>query len=107
MSDLLQYGLIRPSFVPDRHLRDLRELTRMRSKVVPDHTRVVNRLQAMLEDANIKLASVGSDILGVSSRAMLQGWMEGRAPGELAQRAQGKLRSKMPEWERALEGDFP
>jgi len=106
MSDLLQYGLIRPSFVPDRHLRDLRELTRMRSKVVQDHTRVVNRLQAILEDANIKLASVVSDILGVSSRAMLQGLMEGRAPGELAQQAKGKLRSKMPELERALEGDF-
>ena len=60
-------GLIRPSFVPDQHLRDLRELTRMRSKVVQDHTRVVNRLQAILEDANIKLASVVSDILGVSS----------------------------------------
>jgi hypothetical protein len=54
-------------------MQDLRDLTRMRSKLVGDHTRVVNRMQALLEDANIKLGNVVSDILGVSSRAMLQG----------------------------------
>jgi transposase len=106
ISDLLQYGLVPRSFVPDQHLRDLRELTRMRSKIVQDHTRVVNRIQAILEDANIKLASVVSDILGVSSRAMLQGLIEGRAPAELAQLAQGKMRKKRWLLERALEGDF-
>jgi len=106
ISELLQYGLIPRSFVPHQHMRDLRDLTRMRSKVVQDHTRVVNRIQAVLEDANIKLASVVSDILGVSSRAMLQGLMEGRGPGELAQLAQGKMRSKLELLEQALQGHF-
>jgi len=78
----------------------------MRSQVVQDHTGVVNRLQAVLEDANIKLASVVSDIIGVSWRAMLEGLMEGRKPAELAQLAKGKLRAKMPELEQAGEGDF-
>jgi transposase len=64
MSDLLQHGLIRPSFVPDRHLRDLRELTRMRSKVVQDHTRVVNRLQAILEDAQELRMAAGGPVSG-------------------------------------------
>jgi transposase len=106
ISDLLMHGLIRPSFVPGQRMRDLRDLTRMRSKVVQDHTRVVNRIQALLEDANIKLGNVVSDILGVSSRAMLGGLIEGRKPGELAELAQGRLRSKRDELEKALEGDF-
>lgn len=106
ISDLLQYGLVPPSFVPGQHMRDLRELTRLRSKVVQDHTRVVNRIQAVLEDANIKLASVVSDVMGVSSRAMLQGLIEGRAPAELAQLAQGKMRSKIAALELALEGNL-
>jgi transposase len=106
ISELLQYGLVPASFVPDRHLRDLRDLTRMRSKLVYDHTRVVNRIQAVLEDANVKLASVVSDVLGVSGRAMLQGLIDGRAPAQLAQLAKGRLRSKLPELEKALEGDF-
>jgi transposase len=76
IGDLLQYGLVPPSFAPGRHMRDLRELTRMRSKVVQDHTRVVNRIQAVLEDANVKLASVvqrhhGS--VGASHAARLDG----------------------------------
>ncbi len=106
ISDLLMHGLIRPSFVPSQQMRDLRDLTRMRTKVVQDHTRVTNRIQAILEDANIKLGNVVSDVLGVSSRAMLQGLIEGRSPGELAQLAQGRLRSKLEELEQALEGNF-
>jgi transposase len=106
ISDLLQHGLIKPSFVPDRETRDRRDLTRMRSKVVSDHTRVVNRIQALLEDANIKLGNVVSDIVGVSSRAMLQGLIEGRSPGELAELAQGRLRSKLEELQQALDGHF-
>jgi len=106
ISDLLMHGLIKPSFVPHQGMRDLRDLTRMRSKVVQDHTRVVNRIQAILEDANIKLGNVVSDILGVSSRAMLQGLIEGRKPGELAELAQGRLRSKLDELEKALDGNF-
>jgi transposase len=106
ISDLLQHGLIKGSFVPDRKMRDLRDLTRMRSKVVDDHTRVVNRIQAVLEDANIKLGNVVSDILGVSSRSMLQGLIEGRSPGELAELARGRLRSKLEELQQALDGHF-
>jgi len=105
ISDLLQHGLIKGSFVPDRKMRDLRDLTRMRSKVVGDHTRVVNRIQAVLEDANIKLGNVVSDIMGVSSRDMLQGLIEGRSPGELAELARGRLRSKLEELQQALEGN--
>jgi len=106
ISDLLMHGLIRPSFVPGQKMRDLRDMTRMRSKVVQDHTRVVNRIQALLEDANIKLGNVVSDILGLSSRAMLQGLIEGRAPGELAELAQGRLRAKLEPLAKALEGHF-
>ena len=106
ISDLLQHGLIKPSFVPDQKMRDRRDLTRMRSKVVGDHTRVVNRIQALLEDANIKLGNVVSDILGVSSRAVLQGLIEGRSPGELAELAQGRMRSKLDELQLALDGHF-
>jgi transposase len=106
ISDLLQHGLIKGSFVPDRKMRDVRDLTRMCSKVVDDHTRVVNRIQALLEDANIKLGNVVSDILGVSSRRMLQGLIEGRSPGELAELARGRLRSKLEELQQALDGHF-
>lgn len=106
ISDLLMHGLIRPSFVPQQKMRDLRELTRMRNKVVQDHTRVANRIQAVLEDANIKLGNVVSDILGVSSRAMLQGLMEARPPGELAEMARGRMRTKLEELGKALEGHF-
>jgi transposase len=100
------YGLIRPSFVPAQKMRDLRDLTRMCTKVVQDHTRVANRIQAILEDANIKLGNVVSDILGVSSRAMLQGLLENRPPAELADLAQGRLRAKLEELGKALEGHF-
>lgn len=106
ISDLLMHGLIKASFVPAQKMRDLRELTRMRSKVVQDHTRVVNRMQAILEDANIKLGNVVSDILGVSSRAMLEGLMQGRPPSELADLAQGRMRTKLEELEKALQGDL-
>ena len=106
ISDLAAHGLIAPSFVPNRHMRELRDLTRMRSKVVQDHTRVVNRLQALLEDANIKLSSVVTDILGVSSRAMLQGLLEGRAAAELAELARGKLRARLEDLREALDGEF-
>lgn len=106
ISDLLMHGLIKPSFVPPQKMRDLRDLTRMRTKVVQDHTRVANRIQAILEDANIKLGNVVSDILGVSSRAMLQGLIEGRSPGELVGLAQGRLRAKLEELGKALEGHF-
>jgi transposase len=107
LADLHQLGLVPPSFVPTGRQRRLRDLTRMRSKVVQDRCRVVTRLQSVLEDANIKLASVASDVRGVSSDAMLRGLIAGKAkPGELADLAIGKLREKIPDLELALEGNF-
>ena len=105
IADLLQHGLLRPSFIPDLPLRQLRDLTRMRAKLTEDHTRVVNRLQAVLEDANIKLASVVTDVVGVSAREMLTCMLEGMCDAErLAQLARGRMRPKIPRLLVALEG---
>jgi transposase len=71
IAQLLQHGLLKASFVPPTPQRELRELTRQRAQLVNEQTSVANRIQKVLEDANIKLASVASDILGVSGRAML------------------------------------
>jgi transposase len=71
IADLWQHGLLRGSFVPPAPIRRLRDLTRLRTSVRQDHTTVANRMQKVLEDANIKLASVASDWLGVSGRAIL------------------------------------
>src|SRR5262249_52878823 len=75
--DLLQHGLIRGSFIPEAPIRALRELTRHRTSLQQDRTRAVNRIQKALEDANIKLATVVSDVLGVSGRAMLEALVRG------------------------------
>ncbi len=105
IAQLLQYGLLRGSFIPVRPQRELRDLTRHRTQLVGEQTRVANRLHKVLEDANIKLGSVASDILGVSGRAMIQALMEGeQEAAKLADMAQGQLRGKIPELERALEG---
>lgn len=107
IADLHRYGLVPSSFVPSQAQRHLRDLTRMRSKVVQDRSRVVCRLQSVLEDANIKLDSVVSDILGVSSQEMLRGLIGGhRSAGELADLARGSMRRKRKELELALEGEF-
>jgi transposase len=107
IAELHCYGLVPASFVPDPHQRELRDLTRMRTKTVQDHSRIVCRLQAVLEDANIKLDSVVSDILGVSARQMLEGLIEGHStPEQLADRALLQLRRKLPELKLALEGNF-
>jgi transposase len=107
IADLHRHGLVPPSFVPSGPQRCLRDLTRMRTKVVQDRSRVVARLQAVLEDANIKLTSVVSDVMGVSAQAMLRGLISGRAqPAQLADLARGTLRGKRPELELALEGNF-
>jgi transposase len=85
--------------------RDLRDLTRYRTKLVQEHTREVNRVQGVLERANIKLASVATDIMGVSGRAILQALIVGRAdPATMAALAKGRLRSKLPLLEQALRG---
>jgi len=107
IADLHQHGLVPASFVPSGPQRRLRDLTRMRTKVVHDRSRVVSRLQAVLEDANIKLASVVTDIMGVSGKAMLRGLVGGEAhPAELADLARASLRRKRPQLEMALEGNF-
>src|SRR4029453_11220990 len=72
IAQLLEHGLLRGSFVPPAPIRELRDLTRYRKAVIQDRTRVVNRLHKTLEDAGIKLASVASDVLGISGRAMLE-----------------------------------
>lgn len=105
IADLLAHGLIKPSFVPPPEIRQLRDLTRLRVQVTGEHTRVHNRIHKVLEDANIKLDTVLSDLLGVSGRAMLQGLIQGRTdPGWLADYACGSLRGKRESLELALRG---
>jgi transposase len=105
LAELLRHGLLRASFVPDRPARELRELTRYRSSLVRERTAEVNRLQKTLEGANIKLASVVSDVTGVSARAMLAELVAGAEDAAaLAALALGQLRRKRPDLERALTG---
>ena len=87
-------GLLRSSFVPPTPIRQLRDLTRMRASLRQDHTAVANRMQKILEDANIKLAAVASDGLGVSGRAILARLLAGEEDAEkLAELSRGRLRS--------------
>jgi transposase len=105
IAQLLQYGLLKGSFIPPRSQRELRDLTRYRTKLVEEKTRTANRIHKVLEDANIKLSSVATDVLGVSGRAMLEALIQGKEdPVKLADLAQRKLRGKIPELEKALEG---
>ena len=105
ISDLTRHGLIAKSFVPPRPIRELRDLTRYRCKLVQASSAERNRLLKLLESANIKLASVASDVFGVSGWAMLQALVEGRqAPAEMAQLARRRMRHKLTELERALHG---
>ena len=91
LTHVLEHGLVRGSFVPPAPIRDLRDLTRYRKTVIQDRARVANRLQKVLEDAGIKLASVASDVLGVSGRAMLQALIGGTTdPTVLADLARGQ-----------------
>jgi transposase len=105
LADLLRHGLLRGSFVPDRGERELRELTRYRASLVRERTAEVNRLQKTLEGANIKLASVVSDVMGVSARAMLAELIAGNEDAvQMAELARGQLRHKQAMLERALRG---
>jgi transposase len=105
IADLLAHGLLRPSFVPPPPIRELRELTRQRAQLVRDRAAVVNRIQKVLEAANIKLASVATDVLGASGRAMLRAMIAGQDdPARLADLAQRRLRSKIPQLRPALHG---
>jgi transposase len=105
IADLLQHGLLRASFVPPRPQRELREVTRYRTKLVEERARLVNRIQKVLEDSNVKLASVATDITGVSGRAILQALLEGQEdPQVLAELARGRMRGKREELAQAVQG---
>jgi transposase len=105
IATLVSYGLIQPSFVPPKPLRELRELLRYRRKLVEGQNTERNRLQKLLETAGIKLGSVATDVLGVSGRAILRALIDGTAsPEEMAELARGRLRSKRAELAHALRG---
>jgi transposase len=105
IAELLRHGLLRGSYIPDRPQRELRELVRYRRSLIQERSRVVNRIQKVLEGANVKLASVISDITGISGRAMLKALAQGVTdPQELAAMAQGRLRSKVSALAAAAEG---
>ena len=105
IADLLRHGLLRPSFIPDRPQRELRELVRYRRSLVQERSREANRIQKVLEGANIKLGSVASDVLGASGRMMLTAIAEGEEdPEVLADMAKGRLREKLEELREALQG---
>jgi transposase len=107
LAELLEHGLLRGSFVPPRVIRELRDLTRYRKRLVQAHTSEGQRIAKILEDAGIKLDSVVSHLLGVSGRAMLRALIAGqRDPEQLAELARGRLRNKIPALTAALEGRF-
>src|SRR5882672_1759719 len=105
LAELLRHGLLQASFIPPAPIRALRELTRYRKTLVQQRADEINRLQKTLEGANLKLAAVATDILGVSGRAMLAALVDGeRDPEVLADLARGTLRNKLPALREALTG---
>jgi transposase len=107
LADLLRHDLVRGSFIPSAEQRAWRDLTRYRARLTDERTQEVNRVQKVLEDANIKLAQVASDIMGVSGRAILAQLLQGQTdPVQLAALAKGRLRDKQADLEQALRGQF-
>lgn len=107
IADVLQHGWLQGSFVPPTPIRQRRDLTRLRTNLRRDHTAVANRMQKILEDANLKLAAVARDWLGASGRAMLGQLLAGEADSaQLADLARGRLREEIPALPRALAGRF-
>jgi len=105
LAELMLHGLLRASFIPSRPQRALRETTRYRTTVIQERARLINRVQKLLEGANIKLSSVVTDIMGVSARAMLAEIVAGQTDGALmAELARGRMRSKIPALQKALTG---
>ena len=105
IAQLLQYGLLSPSFIPPPEIRQLRDLTRQRTQLIRDRATVANRIQKVLEDANIKLGDVASDVLGASGRAMIRAIIAGEDdPDHLADLAKRRLRGKIPALKQALHG---
>lgn len=107
LAQLLEYGLLRASFIPPQPIRDLRDLTRYRKVLAEEHTRAANRVEKMLQDAGIKLSSVATDNLGASGRQILAALVAGNTdPQALAELARGRLRGKRPQLAQALSGRF-
>jgi transposase len=107
LAQLLECGLLRGSFVPPRPIRELRDLTRYRKRLIEERGREVQRAHKVLEDAGIKLSSVATDALGVSGRMMIEALIAGqRDPDVLAEMAKARLRHKIPELRQALQGHF-
>lgn len=107
LAELLEHGLLKGSFVPAAPIRELRDLTRYRKRLIQSHTAECQRIQKTLEDAGIKLRSVISDVLGVSGRAMLKALVAGeRDPEVLAEMARKSMRGKIPQLRQALRGHF-
>lgn len=105
IAELLQHGLLKASFVPEPAQREIREVVRYRTHLIQERVREVNRVHKVLEDANLKLSSVATDIMGVSGREMLAALIAGKDdPEALAELAKGRMRSKIDELERALTG---
>jgi transposase len=107
IAQLLACGLLRGSLVPPKPIRELRDLTRYRKALIYERSRAVNRLHKLLEDAGVKLSCVATDVMGVSGRQMMRALIDGHAdPDALAELAKGKLRKKLPELRKALQGRF-
>ena len=105
LADLLRHGLLKPSFIPPLHIRELRELTRYRESLVRERTSLANRIQKLAESANIKLGQVASDALGVSGKLMLRALARGETDADkMSDLARRSMRKKKPELKRALEG---
>jgi transposase len=106
LAQLGRFGLVRPSFIPPKDLRELRLVSRYRQKLAQTLAGEKNRLHKLLDDAGIKLGAVVSDIDGVSARAMIEGLIEGKPIAQLPELAKGALRTKRDTLERALEGEL-
>jgi transposase len=105
LADLLRHDLLKPSFIPPLHIRELRELTRYRESLVRERTSLANRIQKLAESANIKLGQVASDALGVSGKLMLKALAQGETDADkMSDLARRSMRKKKPELKRALGG---
>lgn len=107
LGQLLEHGLVRGSFIPPQAIRDLRDMTRYRRRLIQERSSEVSRLQKILEDANIKLGSVATDVMGVSGRMMLEALIAGtQTPEQMAELSKGRLRNKRDQLAEALRGRF-
>jgi transposase len=105
LAHLLRHGMVRPSYIPPRYIRELREFTRRRKQLVRAGVQERNRVQAVLEDANVKIGNVLTDVFGLSGQLMMEALVEGRASAdEIAQLAQRQARKKIPQIQAAIEG---